>query len=234
VKQYEVKMLPINSVIPNQWNPNVEDPDTFNELVENIKDVGFVDPIQVVPVEGGYMIVGGEHRWKAAKLAGLEEIPAVILEGWDEDLQKAQTVRMNVIKGKLDPEKFTRLFKELERKYGKDAARRMVGLANKDAEFRRLLKETTKDMPAEVRKELEKRLDKIRNVEDLAAVVNSLYAKFGSTLKHNFMFLTYGGKMHLMVRLSPEAFAKVEALAQKCAEEERDINEVMEERLLAT
>lgn len=222
--QHEIRVLSIDTLQPNPWNPNVEDGTTFNELVESIKENGFVEPIQVVESNGGFVIIGGEHRWKAAKLAGLTEIPAVILD-WDEDKQKVETVKLNVLRGKLDPEKFTKLFQELEKKYGREPLRKLMGLGRKDAEFRRLLREVKKNVPEEMQREIEKRADKIKNVEDLAAVVNSLYSRFGGTLQYSFMIFNYGGRQHLMVKLNDASFAKLKGLMEKCATEGRDVNE---------
>ena len=64
--------------------PNVNQPrKTFNEdkieeLAASIKEHGIIQPIVVRKHKNGYEIVAGERRWRAAKLAGLEEIPAII------------------------------------------------------------------------------------------------------------------------------------------------------------
>lgn len=91
------KIVDINDIQVNDWNPNVEDATTFNDLVDNIKENGFAQPLEVAEVEGAYRIVDGEHRWKAAKLAGLTELPVMIVD-WDEDTQMMQTVAMNVLR----------------------------------------------------------------------------------------------------------------------------------------
>jgi len=103
---------------------------------------------------------------------------------------------------------------------------------SKDAEFRRLLRKIKARLPDQVKQEIEKRADKIRNVEDLAAVVNSLYSKFGTTLESSFMLFTFAGKTHLMVRLNDASFKKVRDLMQQCYDSGKDINEEMERRLV--
>lgn len=50
----------------------------------------------------------------------MEEIPAYVMDDFDEDAAKYQTVRMNLLKGKIDPVKFTKLFDQMADKYGKD------------------------------------------------------------------------------------------------------------------
>ena len=66
------------------WTINREQPrrtfkqESLEELAESIKTYGIIQPIVVSKKEGYYSIVAGERRWRAAKLAGLEEIPAII------------------------------------------------------------------------------------------------------------------------------------------------------------
>lgn len=227
----ELKWIPIDEISSAPWNPNAEDAATFNELVDNLKEMGFGDTITVIPSEGGYVLVSGEHRWKAAKIAGMMVVPAMVRTDWNVDQAKMQTVAMNVIRGKLDPLKFTRLYKDLEKAYGPEAVRKLMGLSKKDGEFRRLMKEVTKGLPERVQTEIAKRADKIRNVEDLAAVVNSLYARFGSTVESNFMLLTYGGKVHVMVRMREDVFKRVRKLLEDCYSEGKDVNDELVKRL---
>jgi len=230
-----IRVVPIDSVQPNIYNPNVEDPDTFNVLVENIKQYGFTGAIEVAPNEDGqtFIIVGGEHRWKAAKLAGLKEVPVSIVP-WDEDMQKIQSIKLNVIRGKLDPHKFTKLFMELEKKYGRDPLRKLMGMGAKDAMFRQLMKDVKKSLPQSVQDEIEKRADKIRNVEDLAAVVQSLYAQYGNTLQYGFVFFRFAGKEHLMVKLTEDGLKRLRKITQQCSETGQNINERIEEVIVAT
>ena len=97
-----MKELPIDKVVCNSFNPNVMDEKEFNLLVTNVKDIGMAVPITVVEKKDGtFMIVGGEHRWKAARLTGMKTIPAVVYseEEMDEDQAKFQTMRLNMIHG---------------------------------------------------------------------------------------------------------------------------------------
>lgn len=226
-----VTVVPIDSIQPNDWNPNVEDSITFNEVVENIRTYGFKDPLEVVEVDGIYRIIDGEHRWKAAKIIGLPELPVVIVD-FPEDIQKMQTVKANVLRGKLDPVKFTRLFNELQKKYGQEKLRKLLGLAQKDALFRQLLKKVGANLPDEMKREIEKRGEKIRNVEDLAAVIQSLYAKFGGTIDRHYMLFSFGGVTHLMIKMDKPTFKKIKSMVAKCDEQGKDINEEIIRRLV--
>lgn len=70
----------LQDCIPNKYQPRIGfDEVGLSELAESIRRVGVVQPILVRPREaGGYEIVAGERRWRAAKLAGLVEIPAIV------------------------------------------------------------------------------------------------------------------------------------------------------------
>jgi len=227
-----IKIVPIDALQPNVWNPNVEDPDTFNQLVENIKLYGFTGAVEAAPNEDDtFTIIGGEHRWKAAKIAGLKEIPVSIVP-WDKDMQKIQTIKLNILRGKLDPHKFTKLFLSLEKKYGRDELRRLMGMGAKDVMFRQLVRDVKKSLPQSIQEQIDKRADRIRNVEDLAVVVQSLYSAYGHTLEHNFCLFTFAGKVHLMVRMNKKVFDAVKEITARCAEEGKDINEEVIRRLV--
>ena len=71
-----VNTLPIVEVEPNRDQPRKEfDQEALEELAASIAEHGVLQPILVRPVSGGYQIVAGERRWRAARLAGLVEIP---------------------------------------------------------------------------------------------------------------------------------------------------------------
>jgi len=72
-------MLPVGQIIPNPHQPRR----TFNEatlaeLAASIKSTGLIQPIVVRPADQGYELVAGERRWRAAKLAGLTEVAALV------------------------------------------------------------------------------------------------------------------------------------------------------------
>lgn len=79
--------LSINEVEPNREQPRKEfNESALSELSKSIEKNGIIQPILVRPVAGGsYQIVAGERRWRAARMAGLMEIPVVIREMSDEE-----------------------------------------------------------------------------------------------------------------------------------------------------
>lgn len=82
-----VLTLSVNEVEPNREQPRKEfDENALSELSKSIEQNGVIQPILVRPVTGGtYQIVAGERRWRAARMAGLTEVPVVIREMSDEE-----------------------------------------------------------------------------------------------------------------------------------------------------
>ena len=79
IDKENLKTLKITEVEPNREQPRKTfKQESLEELAESIKTYGIIQPIVVSKRDGYYGIVAGERRWRAAKLAGLEEIPAII------------------------------------------------------------------------------------------------------------------------------------------------------------
>jgi len=81
-EQALLKKLPIEKIRPGTYQPRKHiDPEALQELADSIQAQGVVQPIVVRKMtEGSYELVAGERRWRAAQLAGLQEIPAVVRE----------------------------------------------------------------------------------------------------------------------------------------------------------
>jgi ParB family chromosome partitioning protein len=82
----ELKQLPIESIRPGRFQPrSVFDADKLEELASSIRAQGVVQPIVVREVaDGEYELIAGERRWRAAQLASLDRIPAVVRQVPDE------------------------------------------------------------------------------------------------------------------------------------------------------
>jgi ParB family chromosome partitioning protein len=69
----------VADVRPNPYQPRSHfDEETLASLAESIREVGVLQPILIRPVEGGYELVAGERRWRAARRVGLQTIPAMV------------------------------------------------------------------------------------------------------------------------------------------------------------
>ena len=82
VKEDDIlKNLNINEVEPNRDQPRKRfDQEALEELAQSIKEYGLIQPIIVTKKDNYYSIVAGERRWRASKIAGLKEVPAIIRE----------------------------------------------------------------------------------------------------------------------------------------------------------
>ncbi|MGI8524398.1 MAG: ParB/RepB/Spo0J family partition protein [Nocardioides sp.] len=96
--------LPIGSITPNQVQPRqVFDEEAMTELVHSIGEVGLLQPVVVRRTDaGGYELVMGERRWRAAQQAGLSEIPAIVRETDDVDMLRDALLE-NLHRSQLNP-----------------------------------------------------------------------------------------------------------------------------------
>jgi len=83
----QIDNIKIENIIPNRYQPRtVFDTDALNELADSIREKGVIQPVIVSNLgDGRYELVAGERRWRASKIAGLDEIPAIIKDFSDED-----------------------------------------------------------------------------------------------------------------------------------------------------
>ena len=98
-----LKNLKINEVEPNRNQPRKKfDQEALEELANSIKEYGLIQPIVVTKKEDYYQIIAGERRWRASKLAGMEEIPAIIRE--DDDKKNTEIALIeNIQREDLNP-----------------------------------------------------------------------------------------------------------------------------------
>jgi len=121
--------LPISKVEPRQGQPRTDfDEAALQELAESIREHGVLQPLTVRDLGGGfYQIIAGERRWRAARLAGLTEIPARVIEA---DEQKATELALveNLQREDLNPVEEALGYKTLVDEYGltqEEVARRV-------------------------------------------------------------------------------------------------------------
>ena len=92
-KVIEGVLVNINKVEPNREQPRKNfDEDALLELSESIKQFGVLQPLLVQDRKGYYEIIAGERRWRAAKLAGLKEVPVII-----KNLSNQEVVEISLI-----------------------------------------------------------------------------------------------------------------------------------------
>ncbi len=99
-----VSTLAIGEIEPNPDQPRKDfTPEALSQLAESIKEHGILQPLVVRPRPSGrYQIVAGERRWRAARVAGLTELPVVIKELTDEQACEVALVE-NLVRADLNP-----------------------------------------------------------------------------------------------------------------------------------
>ena len=99
----EVRRIPIHAIDPNREQPRRSfDEDALNELAQSIRAVGVIQPIIVAPNGERYTIIAGERRYRASRLAELEEIPAIVRD-WDEQTRLEAALIENLQRDDLKP-----------------------------------------------------------------------------------------------------------------------------------
>ena len=238
--RYEPKM-PITSCRPNDWNPNEMNDKQFDMLCRRMRELGMISPIQVAPAadadtgEEFFVILGGEHRWRAAQAIGYKTIPALILT--DErmeihDMQQFVTMQLNMISGTLNPNKFLKMYKELIEKYESDALQDLMGFTEKH-KFKMLTEGVAKGLPEGVKEEFEKRAGKggenIKDPKDLQKILGEIMGKYGDDLRYNFMIFTTEGKEHIWCRLTEDNHKLASRVMDLCRTRSIDVDVVLEE-----
>ena len=110
--------LAITQVRPNPDQPRkVFETGALEELRDSIQRHGVLQPICVRPTERGFEIVAGERRWRAARMAGLEEIPATVLDQATDDRILELALVENLQREDLDPLEKARAFQELQKTF---------------------------------------------------------------------------------------------------------------------
>jgi ParB family chromosome partitioning protein len=100
----ELRDLPVELIVPNPRQPRRRfDEDTLSGLAESLRERGMLQPVIVRPVAGGtYELVAGERRWRAARLADLEKIPALVRTREDAEVLELALIE-NMARQDLNP-----------------------------------------------------------------------------------------------------------------------------------
>ncbi len=102
IKKVE-QTLNINVIEPNKEQPRKHfDEDALAELADSIKQYGIIQPLVVVKRKGYYELIAGERRWRAARLAGLKEVPVVIKDYSDQEVVEIALIE-NIQRQDLNP-----------------------------------------------------------------------------------------------------------------------------------
>jgi ParB family transcriptional regulator, chromosome partitioning protein len=112
------KQIPVDEISVNPDQPRTRfDDDSLEEMAISMKEVGVLQPVVVTTGDGGYVLIAGERRWRAAKRAGLSAIPAVIREATGQPTLVEALIE-NVQRQDLTPLEEAHAYQQLLENYG--------------------------------------------------------------------------------------------------------------------
>ena len=118
-EESELLTLPLSKVEPRQEQPRAQfEPEALQALADSIAQYGLIQPITVRRLDSGYyQIIAGERRWRAARLAGLTELPVRVIEADDRRTAELALVE-NLQRQDLNPMEEARGYRSLMQDYG--------------------------------------------------------------------------------------------------------------------
>ena len=233
----EAVLISLDKLHPNDWNPNEQSEETFNQLKKEIEEDGFEHPLNVGPSKedkGEYIIIGGEHRWRAAMLLGMEEVPCFVHEDWDIETQKLKTIRRNLLSGSLNARKFTDLVDHLCK--GGLAINDMpvlMGFDDKKEMNKFLIKESSK--PDKFVDDMKESKPEVKGTESLMSIVANIFTEANGavTVDQSYLFFTVKGKVQIAIMCEEDSWVEVENMVSCLKDTGQDAATFIKEAIAA-
>lgn len=147
-------ICPIDEITPSKVQPRKDfNEEQLRELADSIREKGIIEPLIVRRSENGYELIAGERRWRAARLAGLKEVPVVVRDATEEESLELAIIE-NIQRADLNPIEEALAYKSLMERFSlsQDDTAKKVGKERVTvANYLRLLK-----LAPEVKDELQK------------------------------------------------------------------------------
>lgn len=231
--------IPLDKLELDPRNPNVMSDVKFRRLVTRIEEFGFDEPIQVIPHpehKDMFQIVGGEHRYKAAKLLEMPTIPAVIKECLsDEKTRYEELMARNIDRGDLDAVKFNKLLnhlKELDTNLDTKVLAENMGFESQK-ELEKYVKEEQKRKNTQVENaaDADPAKKKVQIVDNVSYILSEVMNKFGETAPMGYIFFCYKNRMHLMVQCDKDLYQLTHDVSEGLKRDNTEINKVLKSAL---
>ncbi len=141
-KALGIMEVELDRIIPNEFQPRkIFDDEKLKELAASIKEQGVIQPVIVHRIGSNYGLIAGERRWRAARLAGLKTIPALVREATKRELIE-QALIENIQREDLNPLEAAEAFRRLQDEFKltqEDLAKRVGKERSTIANFLRIL-----------------------------------------------------------------------------------------------
>lgn len=149
-------------------------------------------------------------------------------------------MRLNVIKGNLNPEKMVKLYEDVSERHEHEALQDLMGFTDQER-FENLVGEVQDDMREMAQdagmsdravEELEDATEEAETVDDLSAILNKMFTQYGDTLDQNYMWFSYGGEDHLYVQCDSDTWGRLQDMMDSVQEAGSDASEVFGQLLV--
>jgi len=165
----QIREVPTNRVLPNPAQPRLSyEEDSLAELADSIREHGVLQPILVRPSGSQFELIAGERRWRAARMAGLNAVPAIVLD-FDEETALEVSIIENLQREDVSPLEEAGMYRKmLALGY---SVRQLAGKIGKDKGYveNRL---RLADAPPEIRELVAARRDTISHAYELMKVTD--------------------------------------------------------------
>lgn len=234
MKVHLPKLIPVALLSEHPNNSNVQSKHVFKELKDSIISGGFDEPLIVVPRKddsagGGYYVVSGNHRFRAGKDVGYDQLPCIVREDWDDVESEIQLVRRNYVRGQIDRAAFTESVNRLskEQALALDVIMERMGFEDADAfsEFYKQEKQRERRTAGAV--SASSGAAQVKMIDDIGLVVSALFEKYGNTVPNSFMVFPAGGRNHIFMQITPALKKTLDMITTKCVADGLDINTVV-------
>ena len=212
--------------------------EAFNQLLKDAKSAGvkvtsedvvpeFVDMLKDAGIR--FTILGGHHRKDALVYLQQTQVFVTIISDpeFDDDAAEAQLVRNNVISGKMDPAKFSKLVQsQMAKGLDEQTIQAMYGFAE-EAEFKKLVDYMAKQLPEAAQKKFKEAAAEIKTVDGLSKLLNKMFTMYGDTLPYGYMIVDYGGQKSIWLRVTKKTFDSVSLIGEACVEQNKILDDVL-------
>ncbi len=167
-RRANVRNIPLDRIESNPDQPRLSfDEDALNELAASLKEHGVLQPILVRPRNGRYQLVAGERRWRAAGIASLPDIPALV-EELDDDTALEISIIENLQREDLSPLDEALMFERMTQEHGYSVRRLATKLGKDKGYIENRLR--LADAPPEVKQLVSLRKDTLSHAYELMKI----------------------------------------------------------------
>jgi len=123
----------------------------------------------------------------------------------------------------LNPWRFTRIFNKLAARYDPEVLRQRMGITS-ETQWKRIYRDVRRSLPPEIVRRLDDAKGEIKDVESLATIIRKIFTEHGEQLQYRFLVFEYGGKPHLLLKMTHRTAENIDRLTREALEAKVDLN----------